>query len=416
MNNQSSPRFRHASVSPALRYRDFRLLWGGQLISLVGSEMRNIAVSWQVYQIALAERSINPALALGLLGLVRVVPLVITATFSGLVADRTDRRKLIMLTSLVALLGSAGLGLASTFGNPPLWLMYLIVALVTIAYSFEMPARQALIPNLVAPEHLTSALSLNTLIWQVASIVGPSLAGALIAVAGVAPVYWIDAVSFLSVVGAAALMRPQPDRRTREPVTLTAALEGLRFVFRQRLIASSMFLDFFATILGLPLVLLPVFADQVLGVGPVELGWMYAAPAAGAVITALLLSSVRLQRQGPKLLWAVAAYGLCAVLFSWSTWLPLSLLALAGVGASDTVSMIIRSTLRQQLTPDELRGRMVAVTMIFFAGGPRLGELSAGVLASFLGAPLAVGVGGALCVAMVALMNWRVPELRTCEG
>jgi predicted MFS family arabinose efflux permease len=259
-------------------------------------------------------------------------------------------------------------------------------------------------------------LSLNTLIWQIASIIGPSIAGGIIAVAGVAPVYLIDAVSFLSVVIAAALMRPHNEPRNREPVTFQAALEGLRFVFRQRLIASTMLLDFFATILGLPLVLLPVFADQVLGVGPAELGWMYAAPAVGAVATALLLSSVKMQRQGPKLLWAVAAYGLCSVVFAWSGWLPLSLLALAGVGASDTVSMIIRSTLRQQLTPDELRGRMVAVTMIFFAGGPRLGELSAGVMASLMGAPLAVAVGGALCMVMVGLMNWRVPELRVYEG
>ena len=248
------------------------------------------------------------------------------------------------------------------------------------------------------------------------TVVGPSLAGVLIAHYGVAPVYWIDAASFIPVVITALMMKRQAAAASLKRPGLQDALEGLRFVFRNRMIASTMVLDFFATFFGASRALMPLFADQVLHVGPLELGWMYSAPAAGAVVSAVLLSLFTFRRQGPILLIAVGIFGVCVALFAVSTWLPLTLLALAGTGAADTVSMIIRGTIRQLMTPNELRGRMVAVNMVFFAGGPQLGEFQAGVLASLLGGPFAVLIGGVLCVAFVIATTLKVPELRKYDG
>ncbi|HNP88075.1 MAG TPA: MFS transporter [Kouleothrix sp.] len=396
----------------ALRYRDFRLLWLGQLVSTAGTQMRIVAVNVQVYELAKRGGAIDPALALGLIGLARAVPLVATALLSGLVADRADRRLLLLLTSIGALISSAVLAAASGLVVTPLWLVYAMVILAAVVGAFEMPARQALVPTLVPPEILPNALSLNIIAWQLATIAGPTLAGLLIAWAGVAPVYWIDAASFLAVVLAVLLMRTHAALRPSQPVTLSAAFDGLRFVRATPLIASTMLLDFFATFFGAAMTLLPLFADKVLHVGPVELGWMYAAPSVGAFVAAAALTSVRIKRQGPVLLWAIAIFGLCTALFGISRSLPLTLLALAGTGASDTVSMVIRQTIRQLLTPDELRGRMTAVNMIFFAGGPQIGELESGIAASLMGGPAAVFLGGALCVAMVGWVAWRYADLR----
>ena len=400
----------------ALRHRDFRLLWFGQLVSTAGSQMRIVAVNVQVYELAKRGGPIDPALALGLIGLARAVPLVLMALLSGLVADRADRRMILLVTTIGALISSAVLAVASEFANPSLWLVYAMVVLAAIVGAFEMPARQALVPALVPANILPNALSLNIIAWQLATIVGPTLAGILIAWGGVAPVYWIDAASFVAVVIAVLMMRLRVPPRPSQPVTLSAAFDGLRFVLGNPLIASTMLLDFFATFFGAAMTLLPLFADQVLHVGPVELGWMYAAPSAGAFLAAAALTSAKIKRQGPVLLWAIAVFGLCTAIFGISTWLPLTLLALAGTGASDTVSMVIRQTIRQLMTPDELRGRMTAVNMIFFAGGPQIGELESGVAASLMGGPAAVLLGGGLCVAMVGWVAWRYADLRRYQA
>jgi MFS family permease len=248
-------------------------------------------------------------------------------------------------------------------------------------------------------------------------VVGPSLAGLMIAHLDIAPLYWFDAASFLAVVVAGLMMQPRPAATTsaKRP-GIQDALEGLRFVFRNRLIAATMLLDFFATFFGASRALMPLFADRVLQVGPLELGWMYSAPAVGAVLAAALLSLVTFRRQGPILLAAVALFGVFVAMFAVSRWLPLTLFALAGTGAADTLSMVIRGTIRQLMTPDELRGRMVSVNMLFFAGGPQLGEFQAGVLATLLGGPLAVTIGGLLCVVVVIATAVRVPELREYDG
>jgi MFS family permease len=397
-----------------MKYRDFRLLWTGQLISITGSQMRMVAVDWQVYEIA-TKQGLNPALALGFIGLLRLVPMILTALFAGVAADRFERRKVIMVTSFVALFASIILAIAGGLETPNLMIVYAMVVVTAIASAFEMPARQALIPALVPAPMLSQAMSAGIISWQLATVLGPSIAGILISVYGVVPLYWIDAASYLAVVAAAVMMRPVIVDSNRPPVLMKDAFEGLRFVFKHRLMSSTMLLDFFATFFGAATTLMPIFANEILGVGAQGYGLMRAAPSVGAVLAAVLLSSRRITKQGPVLLISVAIFGVSMAVFGASSWFPLTLIALALSGAADTISMIIRGTLRQLLTPDDLRGRMTAVNMIFVAGGPQLGEFVVGVTASVIGAPLAVLIGGILCVGLVTGTAIKVPELRKLD-
>jgi len=403
---------RQAGFLDVMQYRDFRLLWTGQLISIIGSQMRIVAVDWQVYHIATAQ-GISPALALGFIGLMRLIPMTISALFAGVVADRYERRYVIAVTSIIALLASVVLAIAGSLEDPALWLVYAMVVVTAISGAFEMPARQALIPSLVPPDRLTQAMSAGIVSWQLGTVLGPSIAGILIASLGVVPLYWIDAASYLAVVYAALQMKTvSKPAASRAPVRLADAFEGLRFVFKSKIIASTMVLDFFATFFGAATTLMPIFANDILGVGAQGYGFMRAAPAVGAFVAALFLTSRKIRRQGPVLLVAVAIFGLATAIFGASTWYPLTLVALAITGTADTVSMVIRGTLRQLLTPDELRGRMTAVNMVFVAGGPQLGEFVVGLTASIIGAPVAVLIGGTLCMLLVGGTALRTPELR----
>ena len=394
----------------ALRYRDFRLLWAGSFFSQIGSQMFVVGIGWQIYDIT------RSPLALGLLGLSRAVPLVIFALGAGVIADAMDRRRLMLVCQVVMLALSAALGLWTLRGLDIVWPVYLVVALASAARTFETPARQALVPALVPRQHLTNALSLNVLNGQTATVIGPSLAGVVIANLGVAAVYWLDALSYLAVIGSLVLMRVRPEPHAGTSVSLRAALDGIRFLRSEPIILSTMLLDFIATFFGSALTLLPLFARDILRVGPEGLGLLYAAPSAGAVIAGIWMSLVAgSRRQGLLLLAAVMAYGLCTTVFGLSTSFWLSMLMLAGVGAADTISTVIRNTIRQLRTPDELRGRMVSVNMLFFMGGPQLGEFEAGVVARLAGGPFSVWSGGVLCMVAVGLLAWRVPALRTYD-
>jgi MFS family permease len=402
---------RRARPLAPFRSRDFSLLWFGSFVSQAGSQMHVVAVSWQVYELTK-----NP-LALGAIGVARIVPLILLALGSGVLADALDRRKLMLFSQLAMMLCSAALALASSLGVVTVWWIYAVTALSSAASTLGMPARQALVPSLVPREHLSSALSLNIISWQTATIVGPTLGGLAIAWLGVASVYWIDVVSFVAVIAALLLMRVGALAGERRPVNLKAALEGFVFVRRNTLIWSTMLLDFLATFFSSATVLLPLFATDILQVGPQGVGLLYAAPSVGAVLASAILS-VRgaLRRQGPILLVSVLLYGVCTLVFGVSASFWLSLLMLMGVGASDTVSMVVRQTIRQLTTPDEMRGRMTAVGMLFFAGGPQLGEVEAGVAARIMGGPLSVAAGGLACILMVGIVAALTPNLRTYDG
>jgi MFS family permease len=402
----------------ALRHRNFRLLWTGQLVSVSGSSMQTAAILWHVALVAPPGRK---AIALGFVGLARVLPIVGFSLLSGLVADVFDRRRVMLVTqSLMALLAVALAVLAMSGLRTP-WPIYVVAALSSAAGAFDGPARHALIPNLVPREHLANAISLNTIMFQVASVVGPSLAGIVVAIGGVAAAYWSNAGSFLFVIAALLAMRDVRGKGSAEPaqapgeMSLAAALEGIRFVFSQPLIRSSMLLDFFATFFSSATALLPIFAQDILGVGAHGYGWLYAAPSIGALIasTAMVRLVDRIDRRGVVLLWAVAGYGLATVAFgaSRSFWVMFVCLALTGL--ADTVSMVFRNVIRQLETPDHLRGRMVGVNMVFFMGGPQLGELEAGLVANWLGAPFSVISGGIGCLLATGAIAARTPALRS---
>jgi MFS family permease len=252
--------------------------------------------------------------------------------------------------------------------------------------------------------------------FQVASVAGPSLAGIVIAFRGVGWVYAVNALSFLVVIAALLLMRgvSGPAEGERGTISLRSAADGLRFVFSSPLIRSTMLLDFFATFFSSATALLPIFAQDILRVGAKGYGWLYAAPSVGALTTSLLMVRLvdRIHRRGPVLLWSVAGYGLATILFGFSRAFWLTFLALALTGATDTVSMVLRNIIRQLGTPDHLRGRMTGVNMVFFMGGPQLGELEAGLVANLWGAPLSVVTGGIGCLLATAGVAAQTPALR----
>ena len=410
----------------ALQHRNYRLLWAGLFVSFSGSMMQNAALLWHVSLLVPPDRK---GLALGMVGLVRVLPIMVFSMISGVVADAWDRRKLMLFTQIAATIVAAVLALLTFRGLTQVWPLYVLAALGSAVGAFDLPARGALVPTLVPREHLPNAISLNTIMFQTASVAGPSLGGLMIAASGVGWVYVANAVSFGFVIVALLMMRdvpahPATESGSRDEVSWHAAMEGLRFVFRSPLIRSTMLLDFFATFFSSATALLPIFAQDVLQVGAKGYGWLYAAPAVGAMATSAVLVSVaeRIERRGPTLLWAVAGYGLATVVFgiSRSFWLTFACLMLTG--ATDTVSMVIRNIVRQLETPDRLRGRMMGVNMVFFMGGPQLGELEAGAVANWLGAPFSVISGGIGCLIATGWVAFTTPALRrygrhqTAEG
>lgn len=401
---------RYASLA-SLYSRDFRLVWGGGVVSQAGSQMQQAAVAWQIYLLS------HSPVALGLIGLVRIVPVILFSLGGGVVADVVDRRKLLLATQTILLTLSAILSVLTFSHTVQLWMIYALTALAAGALAFDNPGRQALVPNLVPAHHLANALSLYGTGFQVATVLGPSLAGLIIAGFGVGTVYLVDAVSFLAVLAALVAIHPPPVRGAISRVSIGAAIEGLRFVRNTPVIMYLMLLDFVVTFFGSAMALLPIFARDVLHVGSQGYGLLYASPAAGAVLagTVMAFYSGRIRAQGWVILLAVGAYSVCTILFGLSRVFVLSLLFLAGTGAADTVSMILRQTIRQTRTPDALRGRMSSVNMIFFMGGPQLGELEAGIVARAFGSPASVvlgGIGALAATLVIALSTNTVRDLQ----
>ena len=402
----------------ALKHRDFRLLWVGLLLSFVGTFMQSAAVLWHVSLLVPENRR---ALALGLVGLARIGPILLFSMVSGVAADALNRRTLMLVTqSLMAVL-AAVLALLTLHGLHAVWPIYALAACSSAAGAFDLPARQALVPTLIPREHLPNAISLNTIAMQTASVAGPALGGLVIAYANIGWVYAANAASFLFVIAALAVMKGQGathihgiDARDRGNFSVAAALDGLRFVFRAPLIRSTMLLDFFATFFSSATALLPIFAQDILHVGARGYGWLYAAPAAGAVVTsAVMVKAVdAITHRGRILVASVLVYGLATLVFGLSTSFWLTFACLAVTGAADTVSMIFRNLIRQLETPDYIRGRMIGVNMVFFMGGPQLGEFEAGLVANWLGPVVSVASGGLGCMLATSWIAARTPALR----
>lgn len=399
----------------ALRHRNFRLLWIGLALSFTGTFMQQAALLWHVSLLVEPERR---GLALGLVGLVRVVPIVLFSIIAGVAADVFDRRRLMLITQV----GGAGvasvLSVLAFAGLDAAWPVYLLAAVSASVGAFDPPARQALVPMLVPRSDLPNAINLNTAMVQGASVAGPAIGGIVIAFGGVGWAYAVNAASFLFVIVALLMMRdvPATDRSTphaRSSMSVAAAKDGLRFVFGSPMIRSTMLLDFFATFFASAMALLPIFAQDILQVGARGYGLLAAAPAAGALLgsAAMLIGSHQLKHQGRTLVWAVVVYGVATVVFGFSRAFWLTFACLAASGAADAVSMVIRNLIRQLETPDAMRGRMVGVNMIFFMGGPQLGELEAGLVAQAFGAPFSVVTGGLGCLVATAAIAKATPEL-----
>ncbi len=399
----------------ALRSRNFRLLWISLFVSFAGSFMQQAAILWHVSLLVEPE---HKGIALGMVGLVRVVPIILFSLVSGVAADVFDRRKLMLVTQIGGTLVASTLAFLAFMGMHVVWPIYVLAAVGATTGTFDAPARQALLPMLVSREDLPNAISLNTVMMQVAQVGGPALGGVVIALTSVAWAYVFNAASFLVVVVALGMMRGVPPMargksHAGDQMSLRAAREGLRFVFHAPMIRSTMLLDFFATFFASATALLPIFAQDILHVGPRGYGWLYAAPAVGASLGSLIMVRAvdDIDRRGPVLVWAVVAYGAATVVFGFSTIFWLSFLCLAVSGATDAVSMVFRNLIRQLGTPDEMRGRMTGINMMFFMGGPQLGELEAGAVANWLGAPFSVVSGGFGCLAATGLVVALTPQL-----
>lgn len=365
--------------------------------------MQLVAINWHVYTLT------KSALALGLVGLFRGVPVILCSLAGGVVADAVNRKRLMMVTQSVMLV-SAGLLTATTLaGLESVWPIYLLSAMASAATAFDLPARQSLMPSLVPLEDFPNAVSIYVIVFNIATIGGPAIAGVLLAESGPALIYLFNAFSFIAVIIALLAMRTSgsPDLQIsrKEALSFAALKEGLQFVWRTPIMVQTMTLDFVATFFASATLLLPIFARERLDVGAHGYGFLAAAPAIGSVITAFLMARLgTLQHQGKVVVAAVAVYGVATALFGVSTAFWFSLAMLAITGAADCVSTVLRQTIRQLVTPNYLRGRMTSINMMFFMGGPQLGELEAGVLAALIGAPLSVVVGG-LCSTTAAAIT-----------
>ena len=396
---------------PALYYRDYRLHLLGQLISITGTQMQLVALNWHIYELT------HSAAALGMIGLVRFVPILIFSLIGGSFADVHNRKRILFISQATMMLFSGILALITFLGIVNAPLIYLITALTCIAVSFDNPARQAFIPSLLDKKHFPNAISIGTVTWQVTTILGPMIAGLLLGRYNVGVIYLLNTVSFLAVIFSLMMMHATGEvarkATDKAQVSFHSILEGFRFIRTKQIVWSTMLLDFFCTFFASATSLLPIYAKDILRVGPEGLGFLYAAPSIGAVLAATAMAHLgEIRKQGRILLISILFYGLGTLVFGISTSFFLSLFALAIIGAGDSVSMIIRNTIRQLATPDNVRGRMTSIGMIFAIGGPQLGEFESGLLAAAVGGPISVVIGGIGTLIAVSVVAIKVPLLR----
>ena len=405
-------------IPPALRHRPYALFWFGMLISMAGSMMQVWTLYWHIRQLT------DQPIALSGIGVARFVPILAFSLFAGLIADRFNRRRVLFVTQSVMAAVAAALALLTMSGQIQVWHIYLLTAIQAAATSFDMPARQALVPNLVARKDLPNAFSMNSIAFNTGAIAGPALSGLTIGWLGLQGVYWINSASFLVLIVMLIAMGDIPQEssmvireRPRGMIDFAAIGEGILYIRRSPIILSSMILDFFATFFSAANTLLPFVAKDILHVGVIQYGWLSAGQSIGAVSVGLILSQrSRIRRQGALLLGAVVVFGLATVVFGLGVSFWVVFFALIAIGGADEVSTILRNTIRQMQTPDHIRGRMVSINQIFFSGGPQLGEVESGLVAQAFGVPAAIISGGLGCILAVAVIAGIWPQLRKYDG
>lgn len=393
---------------PALTYRDYQLQWIGQFVSNAGTQMQIVALNWQLYEMT------RSPFVLALLGASRVIPIVCFGLLSGTLVDAHNRKKLLIVVQISQAVIAAAVTFVTVTHQATVANLLIFNALSLAFYTVDAPARAALLPQLVAREHFSSAVSLNVIGYNISTMAGPAIAGFLIAYLGVGSVYALNTLSFLVLLGALLSIRaPGTITGERHPVSIAAIGQGIAFVRGKTIIWSTMLLDFFSTLFAEATILLPVFAKEILHVGPELLGLLYAAPFVGATASGIIASHVgKAINQGNVLLSAVIVYALGTILFGISSHYALSVAALVVIGAGDGMSAVIRNVVRQMNTPDNFRGRMTSINMIFYTGGPRLGEVEAGLLAGLVGAPLSTVIGGIGTILVAIVMGLTIPALR----
>jgi predicted MFS family arabinose efflux permease len=401
------------------RSRDYRALIAGLGVSVLGNQLTTVALPFQVYAIT------RSSLVVGLVSLTQLFPLIFGSLLGGSLVDAMDRRKILIVVETIGALCSAALALNADLG-PQLWPLFLFPAITAALGGIDSSARNAMLPGLVGMELLPASNAIFQSLFQTGAIVGPAVAGLLLAGAGVHLIYWIDAVSFLIAMSAVLTMSPQPLPGAGEPGPGEAAagesapgparpgwrstLEGLRFVRRSKPVQGAYLIDVNAMVFGMPRALFPALAATVFGGGATTVGLLYAAPGAGALLGALTSGWVgRVRRQGLAVVVAVLIWGASIAGFGVARWLPLALLLLAVAGWADVLSAVFRNTIIQFAGPDGMRGRLMGVQMAVVAGGPRLGDLEAGAVATAFGDTVSVVSGGLACIAGALLIAWRLP-------
>jgi predicted MFS family arabinose efflux permease len=385
-------------ITPLRRSRDYRALISGLGVSVLGNQLTTVAVPFQVYAIT------RSSLMVGLVSLAQLFPLIFGSLLGGSLVDAVDRRKLLLLVEGICACCSAGLALNADLG-PALWPLFVLPAITASQSGIDSSARNAMLPGLVGMELLPASNAIFQSLFQTGAIVGPAVAGLLLAGAGVHVIYWIDVASYLVAMTAVLTMSPQPPPAAGAPGAAAArpgwrsTLEGLRFVRRSQPVLGAYVIDVNAMVFGMPRALFPALAATVFGGGATTVGLLYAAPGAGALLGALTTGWVgRVRRQGLAVICAVIVWGAAIAGFGVAHWLPLALVLLAVAGWADVLSAVFRNTIIQFAGPDGMRGRLMGVQMAVVAGGPRLGDLEAGAVATAFGDTASVVSGGLACV------------------
>ena len=373
-------------------------------LSSVATQMLSVAVSWDLYS------RTHSAMVLGNVGLVQVAPTLIFTLFAGHAADRYDRRWLMVVTQLAVFVAS----LIPLTGNSSVVPLYSCLFLAATARTFQWPVRGTLMPNVVPAEILGNAITWSSSFFELASVSGPAVGGVLIAVSGSRSVYALQAtLALLSAVGFASIHYRSPERVQSGAPSLRSLLEGVRFLWANKLMLSAVSLDLFGVLFGGAVALLPIYAVEILGGGANTLGWLRAAPAAGAVVMAITLAHLpKLRKPGTTLLWAVAGFGVATIVFGVSRNLWLSLGALLLIGACDNISVVLRQSLVQGKTPDAVRGRVLAATSVFISCSNQIGAVESGWAAAWLGTVPSVAGGGVATILVVAVCAAVSPSLR----
>jgi MFS family permease len=408
---QNVPASRLPAGRVAFTHPDFTIYQAARFFIVAALEMQAVAVGWQMYEIT------RRPLDLGLIGLAQFLPGMLLFLVSGHVADRFDRRKVVTLCYCGFAVSSGLLWAITWRGSRSVSLIYAAVVLVGVVRAFNGPVSRALLPQLVPEEHFPNAVAWNASIFQAATILGPSMGGFLYALSGGPKIVYATAVATaLAAVFSTLKITLKTQVRAREPVNWNTVLAGFHYIWSHKLVLGSISLDMFAVLLGGAVALLPVYASEILKTGPWGLGVLRSAPGVGATAMAILVVHRPLRRHaGLTMLFCVAAFGVFTIIFGLSRSLTLSLIALLLLGASDMVSVIIRSILVQLATPDEMRGRVNAVDMIFIGVSNELGQFESGLTAHWFGTVPAVVLGGLGTLVVIAIWAWAFPELRNAD-